>query len=216
MAEASNPYAERFAELEGDIAVLDREVASQVYAIDNPFTPITARPTIGDFIKFAQAVELHKDALKQVKRPKDDWGKEIPERGIDKYGNLKWRHIANSIGDGGLQYRGSPWGSLLTSRDTIDRKTRNSLRDNKDTVPSFGYWIISTYFNNPEDIPVEVFEAFMRYGVGLHLKAAFERESAHPSQASFDAFRNASIDTVPQFQPAQNGQTSPLQDISQV
>lgn len=213
MAEAANPWVEKFAELETDVAVLDKEVKSQVYIIhDDPFTPRAERSTIADIVKFAEAVELHRDALKQVKRPKDDWGKELPDRGIDKYGDLKWRHIANAIGDGGLQYRGSPWGSLLSSRDTVDRITNNTLKANKDTVPSFGYWILSTYFNNPEDIPVEVFEAFMKFGVGLHLKFAMERESAHPNQASFDAFKNASIDTVPQFQPSQNSQSSSLQE----
>lgn len=175
MSETPNPFVEKFAELEGDAAILDKEVLNQIRVIDNMFN----RPTLGDLVQISEAVELHKDELKKVEKPKDSFGREIPKRGIDEYGDMKWRHIAAGVDDAGLKHRRDNV-NTIRDRQEVEATLKRSVTGNKDSITSFGYWVLHSHFDNPEDIPIDVFKAFVQFGAYLKNKALYEQEAGRP------------------------------------
>lgn len=213
MSETPNPWAEKIAEFENDTPGLDKEVANQVSAIDDPFLPYPMRPSIEEMVKFAEAVELHADTLKGVEKPKDLFGQEVPERGIDKYGDMKWRHIAASIDHAGLTHRKDLTGMpTKTGKYEVEQQMKKSMEGDKNSVASFGYWVLNKYFDNPEDIPVEAFRAFLHFGSNLRLKKAADGKAGKSTFGLPHPFRNQPLDTAVEFQP-EDGQNSPLQKL---
>lgn len=209
MNETPNPWAEKMAELESNPTALDKEVAKQTALIDSP----VFRTPIDDFVNFAEAVESHADTLKKIEKPKNVFGQEIPKRGIDEYGDMKWRHVAAGIDDAGIQHR-RDYVNTTVDRQYVKDRMKQSAAENKDSVAAFGYWVLDTFFDNPEDIPVEAFKAFLQFGVYLKLKASAEREAGRPIKPGIsNPFREQPLDAAPQFQPQRDGKNSPLQEL---